>query len=330
MSLASSFERQMLDLINNERTSRGLDALQLEQRLNASAEEHSAWMLMADVFDHTGIGGSSATQRMRDAGFDFSGSWSSGENLAAQSERGAAGIADDVVDLHNALMNSPGHRANILNVTFDYVGIGIVEGNFDGFESVMVTQNFASTGGSVVLDTGAATPPAPMAPAINGLEYIASYPDLIAAFGSNGTAGAAHFTANGQGEGRSVSFDGLEYIASFDDLIRAFGADRDAGSMHFIHTGHGEGRAVSFDGLQYLASHADLIAAFGSDADLATAHFINHGIDEGRARDSFDAQQYINNYADLQAAFGMDQEAATHHYITNGLFEGRTDEFLFG
>ncbi len=159
MSTASTVEREMLALINQERTSRGLDPLQLERRLNDSSEDHSSWMLDTDRFSHTGEGGSSATQRMQAAGFDLSGSWRTGENIAWQSERGAPGISDDVAQLHQNLMNSPGHRANILNPDFKYIGIGIEEGDMRGFDAVMVTQNFAATQGEVVLDTGGTAPP---------------------------------------------------------------------------------------------------------------------------------------------------------------------------
>ncbi|WP_170402908.1 CAP domain-containing protein [Ruegeria arenilitoris] len=159
MSTASTFEQEMLALINEERTSRGLNPLKLETRLNDSAEDHSTWMLDTDTFSHTGSNGSSATERMRDAGFDFSGSWRSGENIAWQSERGAPGISDDVEQLHQSLMNSPGHRANILNPDYEYIGIGIEEGDYNGWDAVMVTQNFATTDGTVVLDNGAAPMP---------------------------------------------------------------------------------------------------------------------------------------------------------------------------
>ena len=158
MSRANSLERQMLDLINEERTSRGLEPLQLELNLNESSEDHSQWMLDRDVFSHTGGGGSSAGDRMRDADFTFSGNWTWGENIAYQSERGAPGLADDVIDLHNGLMNSPGHRANILNPNFDLIGIGIEQGDYKGFDAVMVTQNFAATDGPVRIDGGTQTP----------------------------------------------------------------------------------------------------------------------------------------------------------------------------
>ncbi|MEW2912832.1 CAP domain-containing protein [Leisingera sp. JC11] len=154
MSQASVLERQMLELINAERTSRGLNPVQLELRLNDSSEDHSEWMLQQDVFSHTGVGGSSAGDRMADAGFVFSGSWTWAENIAWQSERGDPGLADDVIDLHNSLMNSPGHRANILSPDVEVIGIGIEQGNFNGWDAVMVTQNFARTSAPLQLDTG--------------------------------------------------------------------------------------------------------------------------------------------------------------------------------
>jgi len=91
MSKANDLERQMLDLINGERTALGLNPLTLELRLNDSSEDHSSWMLNTNTFSHTGINGSSPGDRMRDASFTFSGSWTWGENVAWQSERGATG-----------------------------------------------------------------------------------------------------------------------------------------------------------------------------------------------------------------------------------------------
>ena len=128
MSRANSLERQMLKLINEERAEVGAGPLRLEKRLNDSAEDHSSWMLDVNRFSHTGEGGSSAGDRMRDADFKFTGNWTWGENIAWQSERGASGASDDVKDLHEGLMNSPGHRANILNPDFKVIGIGIEQG----------------------------------------------------------------------------------------------------------------------------------------------------------------------------------------------------------
>lgn len=152
MTQASDLERQMLELINAERAAAGLDPVELELRLNTSAEDHSLWMLNTDTFSHTGQGGSSAGDRMEDAGFQFTGSWTWAENIAWQSVRGAPGYEDDVIDLHNGLMNSSGHRANILNANVEVIGIGIEIGNFDGWDAIIVTQNFARTSAPLELD----------------------------------------------------------------------------------------------------------------------------------------------------------------------------------
>ncbi|ABD54073.1 CAP domain-containing protein [Jannaschia sp. CCS1] len=145
MSQASEVELLMLELINQERTSRGLDPLTINNDLNASSEDHSQWMLNTDTFDHTGVGGSSATDRIEAAGYELEGSWQTAENIGWQSERGAEGIADDVADIHQSLMNSPGHRANILDPNLEDIGIGVETGDFEGFDGVMITQNFGST-----------------------------------------------------------------------------------------------------------------------------------------------------------------------------------------
>lgn len=123
-------------------------------------------------------------------------------------------------------------------------------------------------------------------------------------------------------------FDALNYIASYEDLIGAFGANAAAGEAHYLSNGQAEGRFVSFDGLQYIASYGDLIGAFGANAAAGAGHYITNGFDEGRDTDSFNEVRYLANYADLQAAFGNDLNAATQHYITNGFAEGRVDFIL--
>jgi Ca2+-binding RTX toxin-like protein len=156
MTYADELELYMLTLVNQERSSLGLGLLQLETNLNTAAEEHSEWMLETNTFSHTGINGTTATQRITAAGFDLSGSWGTAENLAIQSVRGEAGYLDDVEGLHNSLMNSPGHRANILRENLEYIGIGVELGSFSysnaTLDSIIVTQNFGRTQGNADLD----------------------------------------------------------------------------------------------------------------------------------------------------------------------------------
>jgi hypothetical protein len=77
--------------------------------------------------------------------------------------------------------------------------------------------------------------------------------------------------------------DGLEYIASHPDLIKALGADSVAGQEHYLHFGQAEGRvAFGFNPVQYLANYTDLQAAFGNDTQSALVHYIQYGFVEGR------------------------------------------------
>jgi len=157
---ASPFELALLALINEERAAVGLDALRLNTILNDAAETHSQWMLETDQFSHEGENGSTPGQRMEDAGFAFEGQSMSAENIAWQSLRGEEGIDDDVAQVHESLMNSPGHRANILSPDAEDIGIGVEVGTFSGnsgdFDAVMVTQVFAATEADVsaFLDPG--------------------------------------------------------------------------------------------------------------------------------------------------------------------------------
>ena len=77
--------------------------------------------------------------------------------------------------------------------------------------------------------------------------------------------------------------DGLEYIATYPDLIQTLGADAAAGQAHYLNFGQAEGRIpYGFNPVQYLTNYADLQAAFGSDTQSALTHYIQYGFAEGR------------------------------------------------
>jgi uncharacterized protein YkwD len=149
MSQASALEQEMLALVNAERAKVGVDPLTFDDNLNSSAENHSGWMLENDIFNHTGVDGTNPQDRAEDAGYVFEGTYAVGENIGWQSTRGEPGLSDDIIEVHEGLMNSPSHRAAILNPLFTEIGIGIEDGDFfiDGreWDSVMVTQNFGTT-----------------------------------------------------------------------------------------------------------------------------------------------------------------------------------------
>ena len=121
-------------------------------------------------------------------------------------------------------------------------------------------------------------------------QYLVNYPDLAAAFGSNVGAATAHFVQFGASEGRTA-IDGLDYLASNPDLIEVYsdygntgGTDLNAaGVIHYQSGGRNEpGREIDFDAVQYLANYQDLREAFGTSQDAAAEHFIEFGYYEGR------------------------------------------------
>ncbi len=155
MSQASAFEQYLLELINAERAKVGAQPLAFNDNINTAAELHSQWMINTDTFSHTGAGGSSFTTRMANAGFNFVAPWGAGENIAWASLRGDPGYQDEVLLLHVNLMNSSGHRANILSPTYREVGLGFVVGQYGSWQAAMVTEDFAKSGTSLFL-TGVA------------------------------------------------------------------------------------------------------------------------------------------------------------------------------
>ncbi len=169
------------------------------------------------------------------------------------------------------------------------------------------------------------------------LNYIASYGDLINAFGIDIEAAKSHYENYGISEGRSLTaFSATNYLAKYSDLSAAFGDDQTLALKHYIEYGFSEGRTDSnsssgsssnltdFEALNYIASYGDLINVFGTDIS-AKSHYTNYGISEGRSLTSFSATDYLAKYSDLSASFGSDQTLALKHYIEYGFSEGRTD-----
>ncbi|MFF8841600.1 CAP domain-containing protein [Streptomyces sp. NPDC015127] len=129
-STASGPEAQVLALVNKERAAAGCAPVTANDRLTRAADDYSDVMADSGVMSHTGPDGSTMTTRVEAAGY----AWSTlGENIA----RGQAD-AESVMD---AWMNSPGHRANILNCSFEELGVGVHFGD----DGPWWTQNFGAS-----------------------------------------------------------------------------------------------------------------------------------------------------------------------------------------
>lgn len=120
-------EKEMLRLVNQERAKHGLTSLVMDERLTQLARSHSEDMFKRGYFSHYTKEGLSPFDRMAkfDITFEFA-----GENLA---------LAPNVSLAIQGLMNSPGHRANILSSNFNRIGIGVMDG---GIYGKMFTQEF--------------------------------------------------------------------------------------------------------------------------------------------------------------------------------------------
>lgn len=112
----NAFERQMFELTNRERVNNGLQPLQVDYELSRVAREKSRDMAINFYFDHNSPVYGSPFDMMRAYGITYR---AAGENIA-KGQR----TPEEVVQ---AWMNSPGHRANILNPNFTHIGVGFVE-----------------------------------------------------------------------------------------------------------------------------------------------------------------------------------------------------------
>ena len=120
-------ERQLFDLVNEERAQIGVGALEWDERLVPVARSHSQEMFTLKYFSHDSPVSGSPFDRIKGAGIIYS---RAGENLA---------YAQSTAVAHRALMDSPGHRENILRPEFTRIGIGVINAGAFGR---MFTQLF--------------------------------------------------------------------------------------------------------------------------------------------------------------------------------------------
>ncbi len=121
-------EQDMLELLNQERSSRGLKVVVWDPTIVPVARAHSFDMFRRSFFSHVNPDDKTPFERMSAGNVEY---MLAGENLA---------YAPTVEIAHKGLMNSPGHKENILRPEFGRIGIGVVDG---GIYGKMFTQNFA-------------------------------------------------------------------------------------------------------------------------------------------------------------------------------------------
>lgn len=122
-------EQEMFRKVNMERAKAGLELVAFDNALRDVARAHSNDMFKRGYFSHYTPDGISPFDRMNNAGIQY---LYAGENLA---------LAPTTPLAHQGLMNSPGHRANILNPNFKKIGIGVIDG---GMYGKMYSQEFTN------------------------------------------------------------------------------------------------------------------------------------------------------------------------------------------
>jgi uncharacterized protein YkwD len=120
-------EQHLLSLFNQEREPRGLEPLSFNPKAAVVARQHCIDMFTQGYFSHKSLDGRTPFERMKAGGVSYH---TAGENLA---------LAPTIELAHSGLMNSPGHRANILSTNYKQVGIGVVVSPRYG---LMVAQEF--------------------------------------------------------------------------------------------------------------------------------------------------------------------------------------------
>jgi uncharacterized protein YkwD len=124
-------EALMRELVNRDRAKYGLGPLALAQDVSAVARAHSEEMHQTGVVAHVSPRTGSAADRVQAAGIHTS--------LVLENIARAYGVSE----AEEGLMNSPGHRANLLSPRATHIGIGIVFGEeVAGRREMFVTQVF--------------------------------------------------------------------------------------------------------------------------------------------------------------------------------------------
>lgn len=126
---STSAEQALYDAVNRERASLGLQQLQWDTALASAARLHTTLLAANDTLSHRFNGEADLQTRLRMAGATF--------RLVAEN----VAEAPDVQSLHIAWMNSPPHRANILDPQVNSVGIAIERRGNQYF----ATQDFSAS-----------------------------------------------------------------------------------------------------------------------------------------------------------------------------------------
>ncbi len=147
-SLPAFNSRDVITITNQARGIAGLPPLNTDPKLDLAAEEKLEDMAKNEYFAHVSPSGINPWHWIQDSQYKYS---TAGENLAI-----GFTTAQDTVQ---AWLNSPSHKANLLNASYQDIGVAVKGVSIDGKEGVLVVQMF----GSPHLSYGAAGKPSVLA-----------------------------------------------------------------------------------------------------------------------------------------------------------------------
>lgn len=160
------YVEKIVELTNRERQKNGLTTLKFDPRLGAAAQKKAEDMFADDYWAHIAPDGTTPWVFITDSGYSYV---YAGENLAKDFQD-----SDDVVA---AWMNSPTHRKNILNGKYTDIGVAVVNGELDGYETTLVVQMFGAPLPSLAkASEGKPASPITSAPAAAGVAESAKEP----------------------------------------------------------------------------------------------------------------------------------------------------------
>jgi hypothetical protein len=143
----------VIELANAARQEGGLAALKPNSLLSSAAQAKANDMLAKQYFAHNTPDGKTPWDFIKAVGYSYV---TAGENLAID--------FTEAESIQTAWMNSPGHRANIMNSSFQEIGIGISKGMYNGHQTTIVVQMFGTPIGQKVSLPSTPTPVAKAAP----------------------------------------------------------------------------------------------------------------------------------------------------------------------
>ncbi len=133
---------QVLISTNEERAKIGLPPLQINEKLNQAAVAKAQHMFSEQYWAHSSPSGLQPWSFIKNAGYVYK---YAGENLARD--------FDTTGEMVVAWMNSPTHKENIINPNFTQIGLAVVNGTLNGFNTTLVVQMFATPGAVEVQKT---------------------------------------------------------------------------------------------------------------------------------------------------------------------------------